>query len=153
MIDKDELAAELTNDEALKLYVYDDATGLPIRPGTLVKGHPSIGIGRCLDMKGLTRAESIFLNGDDIDEVEKQLNAGLPWFAALDSVRQTALGNMTFNLGFHGLLGFHDALALIASKQYEAAADAMLASHWATQTGARAKRIAEMIRTGLKPVR
>ncbi len=149
MIDFVELAAELANDEGEKLYVYDDATGLPIRPGTLVKGHPSIGRGRCLDTHGISKAESLYLNNDDMQDVASQLTASLPWFEALDSVRQTALANLTFNLGIGGLLRFHNTLAYLAAGRYDAAADELLATKpWIDEVGARGKRIAEMIRTG-----
>ena len=43
------MAAELVGDEAMRLFVYDDATGLPIEPGSTCKGHPTIGVGRGLD--------------------------------------------------------------------------------------------------------
>lgn len=151
MIDVDELAADLLTDEGERLYVYDDATGQPLRPGMMLKGHPTIGRGRCLDTHGISRDEAIYLNKDDIHGVSDQLFAGLPWFASLDSVRQTALAEMAFNLGFHGLCGFHDTLALISTGKYEAAADEMLKSHWASEVGARAHRLAEIIRTGKRP--
>jgi hypothetical protein len=38
-----EMVAELMRDEGTLLYVYDDATGLPIVAGMLVKGNPTIG--------------------------------------------------------------------------------------------------------------
>jgi lysozyme len=148
MIDFDELANELANDEALKLVVYDDATGLPLHPGMVCKGHPTIGIGRCLDTNGITREEALYLVRNDMQKVAAQLNADLPWFAALDPIRQTALANMSFNMGVRGLLGFHDTLSAMAVGNYQLAGTQMLASKWATQTGARATRIAEMIRTG-----
>ena len=43
---------ELGADEGIRMLVYDDATGRPIGPGTLVRGHPTIGIGTDSDLKG-----------------------------------------------------------------------------------------------------
>ena len=47
---QEKYCARLTDEEALRFVVYDDATGRPIVPGTHVIGHPSIGIGRALDV-------------------------------------------------------------------------------------------------------
>ena len=142
------VTADLMRDEGLRLFVYDDATGQPIRSGTLVRGHPTIGIGRALDVEGITAAEASFLLADDVAAISARLAAALPWFGALDGARQRVLIEMAFNLGAAGLLGFHDTLAAVAAGNYGAAASAMLASHWATQVGARADRLAQMMRTG-----
>jgi lysozyme len=147
-IDLDELTAELIGDESIRRTVYDDATGLPLHPGMVCKGHPTIGVGRALDVHGLSPEEIKFLLRNDATEVSEQLFRALPWFEDLEGPRQCAIANMAFNLGVTGLLGFHDTLSLIAAKNYDGAASAMLASKWAGQVGARAKRIAEQIKTG-----
>lgn len=160
MIDIDELAKELATDEGERLFVYDDATGKPIRPGTLVKGHPTIGVGRCLDTHGISQSEARLLNGNDIHDVQLDLFANLPWFYRLDSVRQTQVANMAFALGSHGFLGFHGMLTYLEAAatasddvtrltSYVKAANEVLASAWAKQVGARATRIAERLRTGV----
>ena len=148
MIDVDELAADLLRDEDSRQTVYDDATKLPLHPGMLIQGHPTIAVGRALDVHGLSKAEIKFLLSNDIADVSEQLFRSLPWFEKLDGVRQRALGNMTFNLGMEGLLGFHGTLGLLEAKQYEQAATAVLSSKWAKQVGQRAVRIAAMLRTG-----
>jgi lysozyme len=55
---------------------------------------------------------------------------------------------MAFQLGTDGLLGFKNTLALIRDGKYAEAADAMLASKWATQTPLRAARLSAQMRTG-----
>jgi lysozyme len=55
---------------------------------------------------------------------------------------------MAFNLGLPRLLTFHDMIAALGRQDYGAAADAMLASRWAVQVGDRARRLAQMMRTG-----
>jgi lysozyme len=55
---------------------------------------------------------------------------------------------MAFQMGTDGLLGFKNTLALIRDGKYTEAADAMLASKWATQTPARAKRLSDQMRSG-----
>jgi lysozyme len=151
MIDRDFVMSELIDDEQSRHLVYDDATGLRLCPGMVCKGHPTIGVGRALDVNGISSEEIAFLLNNDITRVSDQLNAALPWFGTLDYVRQCALINMAFNLGVAGMLGFHETLSLIAAGNYQLAGSQMLASKWATQVGARARRLAEMIRTG-KPV-
>jgi lysozyme len=140
--------AELTRDEGVRLFVYDDATGLPIRPGTIVRGHPTLGIGRALDVEGITAAEASFLLADDETAGNAALSQALPWFQALDPLRQRVLAEMAFNMGINGLLGFHDTLAAVQSSNWQMAHDGMLASHWAQQVGGRAQRLATMMLTG-----
>jgi lysozyme len=149
MIDFDLLAQELTSDEKTVLVVYDDKTGLPIKPGTLVIGHPTIGTGRCLDTNGISAEEDRMLLKNDMWSRADELYRKLPWLEALDDVRQRVLVNMSFQMGVDGLLGFHDTLAAVQSGAYAKAAQHMLASQWANQTPARAKRLAERIRTGV----
>jgi lysozyme len=75
------------------------------------------------------------------------LDHHLPWCRRLDAVRQRVIINMAFNLGGK-LLTFANTLAMVQRGDYAAAADGMLASKWATQVGARAYRLATMMRTG-----
>lgn len=147
-IDKVMLLSWLIVDEDLKLTVYDDANRLPLKPGMTLIGHPTVGIGRALDVKGLTRDESVYLCKNDINEVDEQLRAAFDWFDRLDAVRCNVLANMCFNLGATGLLGFHNMLAAVQLGQYSRAAEEMLASKWAVQVGDRAKRLAKRMRTG-----
>jgi lysozyme len=147
-IDVDELMDELVGDESLRRVVYDDATGLPLHPGMVCKGHPTIGVGRALDVRGLTVDEIKFLLRNDAVQAIDDLTRALPWFETLDSVRQAALADMAFNLGLAGLLGFHQTLSSIQTGDYKAAAAQMLASKWAGQVGDRAKRLASRIETG-----
>lgn len=143
-----ELAELLRREEGLRLTVYDDATGKPLAPGMTLVGHPTIGIGRCLDRKGLSMAEASLLLENDITEIRAQLAKALPWIATLSAARQTVLEAMAFQLGLAGLLKFRNTLAAIERGDYAAAAEGMLASLWARQTPARARRMAEMMRAG-----
>ena len=143
------ISEQLLRDEGVRLLVYDDATGIPIKPGTHVVGHPTIGIGRALDVHGISMAEALYLNNDDIKDVQNGLLDSLPWLANLDVVRFAALENMAFNLGVNGLLGFTETLAAIKQGDYELAAEDMLQSEWAQQVGDRANRLALQIKTGV----
>lgn len=142
----------LIDDEGLRLTVYDDATGEPIGPGTRVIGHPTIAIGRTLDIRGIGELEARMLVADDITVYLASLEA-IPWFAALDPVRQRAIISMRHQLGMSGLLGFRLMISAIMRRDWETAAREGLASSWAVETPARASRMMEMIRTGQDPVR
>lgn len=138
----------LKKEEGLRLLVYDDATGAPIGPGTLVKGHPTLGIGRALDVNGISPAEADFLLRNDIARVVSQLDLALPWWRDLSPNRQAVLVSMGFQLGITGLLGFKNTLAMVKAGNYDGAAQGMANSLWAKQTPARAKRMAALMEAG-----
>jgi lysozyme len=144
-----ELQTDLEQDEGLRLYVYDDANGQPIGPGSHVIGHPTIGIGRALDVHGITKEEATYLLGNDIESIGEQIEAAIPWIGQLDDARAEVLVEMAFNLGINGLLQFKNTLADVKAGNYAKAADEMLESRWASQVGKRAKRLAEQMRTGV----
>jgi lysozyme len=143
------LTASLQSHEALRLFAYDDATDASIKPGTTVKGHPTIGWGRALDVRGVTLAEANYLLANDIAAVVSEVSTALPWVASLDEVRARVLLEMAFQMGIAGLLEFHDTLRCVQTGQYSVAAAAMLDSEWAReQSPARAEVLTEMMRTG-----
>jgi lysozyme len=142
------LAGLLAREEGLRLTVYDDATGRPLAPGSTLVGHPTIGVGRCLDRRGITAAEAMALLENDIAELRVQVAQALPWAAGLSENRRLVLQAMAFQMGLAGLLAFKDTLAAMRRGDYGVAADSMLASAWARQTSARAARMAAMMRAG-----
>lgn len=91
---KELLVTELIRDEGVRLNAYDDASRLPIRPGSIVRGHPTIGIGRALDVRGVTPDEAQYLLSNDIDAFTLGLQQRYPWFNNLDDTRQRVLVNM-----------------------------------------------------------
>ena len=100
------LVEELTRDEGMRLTVYDDATGAPLKINSVVQGHPTIGIGRALDVRGITPDEAKYLLANDIAAFTLGLQQAYVWFNGLDDVRQRALVNMAFNIGLAGLAEF-----------------------------------------------
>src|SRR5271157_1710327 len=122
--------------EGLRLTVYTDT-----------RGHPTIGYGRALDVKGISQSEALFLLHNDITLVRSQLSS-FPWFARLDGTRQAALIDMAYNLGFGGFGKFQNMLDALMKGDYDAAADAMLDSEWARQVPNRANEDADLIRKG-----
>ncbi|MBN8173481.1 glycoside hydrolase family protein [Burkholderia multivorans] len=130
------LKAELTRDEGRRSRIYVDTVGK-------VSG----GIGRNLTDKGFRDNEIDLMYQNDIAETEAWLDRNLPWWRSLDPVRQRVMMNMAFNMQGK-LLTFVNTLAAIKRGDYAAAADGMLASKWASQVGARATRLASMMRSG-----
>ena len=130
----------LLRDEGKVPYCYKDSLGFD-----------SIGVGRLIDKRkggGLSDDEIELLLDNDIRKAEQQLAFRLPWTAQLDEPRKAVLVAMAFQLGMDGLLGFVRTLGFIKAGKYELAAQAMSQSKWATQTPARAERMAEQMATG-----
>ncbi|ALK30825.1 hypothetical protein Bpla01_29840 [Burkholderia plantarii] len=136
MMDRQTLIAELSRDEGRRLMPYTDTVG-----------KITIGVGRNLTDVGISESECDMLLADDIDRTITWLDAKLPWWRELDTVRQRAMVNMAFNMG-GGLLTFVNTLDAIKRGDYAAASKGMLDSKWARQVGARATRLAEMMTTG-----
>ncbi len=149
MIDLGAMTTELIRDEAVRTYVYDDATGHPINPGSRVIGHPTIGIGRALDVHGITDSEAAYLLHNDIARTVGALSA-LDWFVAMDPVRQRAIVNMAFQMGVHGVCTFTVMIGRIRHQDWQGAADAALDSLWAkVETPARAERVTKLLLSGI----
>jgi lysozyme len=127
----------LLRDEGVRLKPYRDSVG-----------KLTIGIGRNLDDVGISLAEARMLLANDLEKVQSQISASLPWVRNLSVARQSVVENMAFNLGVNGLMAFKETLAWMEAGNYSAAADAMLQSVWARQVGVRAERLAAQMRTG-----
>lgn len=149
--DRTTMIAELRRDEGERLKAYKDTVG-----------KWTIGVGRNLDdvgtapltrtvadvkANGISADESAQMLAHDLDRVDGDLDKHLPWWRGLDPVRQRVLVNMCFNMGIGGLCGFVNTLSRVHGGQYAAAAEGMLLSKWARQVGARATRLAAMMRT------
>ena len=135
------LTADLERDEGRVPHAYQDHLGFW-----------TIGIGRLIDRrKGgrLSNDEIDYLLANDIRAVIADI-ADLPAWQAVkdDPVRARALLNMRFQLGGAGLRGFTNSLALIAARNWPAAARNLRQSLWRQQTPARAERVIRMIEAG-----
>ena len=138
-MDRELLRSQLERHEGLRLKPYLD-TATPPRL--------TIGYGRNLDDVGITREEADYMLAADIERVERELDT-IDEYVALNRIRQTVIGNMSFNLGFHGLMQFRRMWAAIGRCDYEKAAEEMLKSKWARQVGNRATELADIMRTGV----
>ncbi len=137
--DRAALRAQLIGHEGLKLTPYVDSVG-----------KLTIGVGRNLTDVGISPHEALEFLDHDIDAAIAGIQKALPWTSRLDAVRFRVLIDMAFNLGVTGLLGFRRMLAALQADDYGRAADEMVQSAWVRQVGARALRLAEMMRTGVE---
>jgi lysozyme len=135
-MDRQLLRSQLERHEGLRLKPYLDTVG-----------KTTIAYGRNLDDVGISMAEADFMLANDIEKVERQLSV-VDEYAMLDKTRQTVIANMSFNLGFRGLMNFSRMWTAIGKGDYEEAAKQMLSSKWANQVGARAVELSEIMRTG-----
>ena len=134
-------------EEGYRLKVYDDKDGEEILPGDTCEGHPTIGIGRALDTRGLTDDEVQYLYRNDKTSVISSVLVALPWAGTLDN-RKYVLYAMAFQMGVAGLLKFERMLAAAQAGNWQIVHDEMLASAWAKQTPARAQRMAAIMLSG-----
>ncbi|MCR4297520.1 MAG: glycoside hydrolase family protein [Gallionella sp.] len=132
--------AQLPIDEGVISHAYQDSLGFW-----------TIGVGRLIDQRRggkLSEDEIALLLKNDIAEADKSARAVFPAFDSLSEPRKAVLVNMAFNLGQARLAGFVNTLRALADGRYDDAADGMLASKWAVQVGARAHRLAGIMRAG-----
>ena len=156
--DKDLLMQKLVAHEGMRLDVYKDTLGIN-----------TIGIGRNLDDRGITKdeldwmdypsieyvysdgiteADAIYLAQNDVQIVEEELVRAHPCVEELDAVRQLVLVDMAFNLGVPRLCKFKKMWAAIEAEDFPTAAKEMLDSRWANQVKSRSTNLAHAMHHG-----
>lgn len=125
--------ADLERDEGLRLKPYRDSIG-----------KLTIGVGRNLDDKGISKEEAREMLETDIWDAVKDLDRNIPWWKDTPEPQQRGLINMCFNLGWPRLSKFTKMLDALKAGDGEKAAVEALDSNWAKQVGARAERIAKL---------
>lgn len=133
----DPLLPILIDHEGLKQFIYKDTVD-----------KISIGIGRNLTDRGISREEAIYLCQNDINESRAELS-NYSWYEAMDSVRKDVLVELHFNIGLTKLLKFENMIQCLIMKKYADAATHMLDSKWRKQVGdRRALNMAKRLSTG-----
>lgn len=161
MMNLPNLAAQLAIDEGRRTKVYADTVGkMTVGVGRNVSDRPFSSDERALMYKNdggktlpiaartFSDDEIDMLLENDIDIVMQALDFYLPWWRARPESCQQVMANMCFNLGINRFLGFKNAIRAMNERRYDDAAREMLESTWAKQVGARATRLADLIRTG-----
>ena len=156
--DRQDLIKKLIAAEGLRLQVYKDTLGID-----------TIGIGRNLEDRGITKeelndldiptiehvyeygiteADAVYLAENDVQIVEEELVRAHPCVDRLDSVRQLILIDMAFNMGVPRLCKFKKMWAAVECGDYPTAAKEMLDSRWAKQVKGRATKLANAMHNG-----
>ena len=141
-MDLEKLRSELKRDEGIRLRAYICSAG-----------HRTIGYGHNLSSRGLETMKSCTLEQakawleQDIIEAVKIAKKLFPSFNDLDDARQRVLVNMAFCLGWK-LNEFNMLKLAVSRRDWVWAAGEILDSAFARQTGARAQRLAQMMREG-----
>ena len=156
--DRQDLIDKLVVAEGLRLQVYKDTLGID-----------TIGIGRNLEDRGIskeeldwmdipsidhvyewgiTEADAVYLATNDVQIVEEELVRAHPCVDRLDSVRQLILIDMAFNMGVPRLCKFKKMWAAVETEDFPTAAKEMLDSRWATQVKGRATKLANAMHNG-----
>ena len=155
---RDNLIEKLIAHEGLRLDVYQDTLGIN-----------TIGIGRNLDDRGIskdeldwmdyptiehvfsdgiTEADAMYLAQNDVQIVEEELLRAHPCVEELDAVRQLVLVDMAFNMGVPRLCKFKKMWAAVEAEDFPTAAKEMLDSRWAKQVKGRATKLANAMHNG-----
>ena len=125
--------------------------GIRLKPYRCTAGKLTIGVGRNLEDMGISQFEAMVMLSTDLERIHKEA-VEFPWFKSLSMTRQDVVLSMLFNLGLPAFNQFQRFILALIDGRFDAAADEMLNSRWASQVGARAVELAYMMRTGTYPI-
>ena len=149
---------KLIAHEGLRLQVYQDTLGID-----------TIGIGRNLEDRGITKeeldwmdmpnmdaiyehgireADAMYLAQNDVQIVEEELLRAHPCVEDLDAVRQLVVMDMAFNMGVPRLCKFKKMWNAIHENKFDIAAKEMLDSRWAIQVKSRSVKLSNAMHNG-----
>jgi lysozyme len=129
------LEAEIANDEGFRENVY-----------RCTAGKLTIGYGYNLTA-GMPQDEALILMRYRLSKIDYELQRRFKWYNDATDEQKRALINMAYQMGVPGLSRFSKMLSACAADDWDLAAEMALDSKWAhTDSPARAKRVAEMLR-------
>jgi len=100
-----------------------------------------------LKERGISKDEALFLLANDIEDAVKDLS-NFDWFEDLDPVRKKVVIDMRYNLGPTRFRQFKRMIAALARGDYKQAAAEMVDSKWYHEVGNRSKRLVRMMESG-----
>ena len=155
---RENFVTKLIAHEGLRLQVYQDTLGID-----------TIGIGRNLEDRGITKeeldwmdmpnmdaiyehgireADAMYLAQNDVQIVEEELLRAHPCVEDLDAVRQLVVMDMAFNMGVPRLCKFKKMWNAIHENKFDIAAKEMLDSRWAIQVKSRSVILSNAMHNG-----
>ena len=106
--------------------------------------HFSVGYGTNL-MNGISKAEAILLLDYRLTQVETKLLKH-SWYYKLNYKRRSIILDMSYNLGYGGIMKFKSMIWCLNNGFFNAAANHMKKSLWYKQTGYRAKELVKLMK-------
>ncbi len=146
----------ITRWESTRFAAYDDKTGEPITPTTVLVGKAHIGVGFDLEAPGAQaiviglhldyagiKAGRVIITADQVDELLDATVALavtgarnlVPTLDALPADKQLVLVDLVFNMGEHGLSKFVNTLQAVKGQHWPVAAAALQDSAWFHEVG------------------
>ena len=131
------------------MLIYDE--GMKLKAYKCPEDYWTIGVGHNLETNSISTKVAFDILRDDIENTRHQMlehNELLLVMRKLDKIRNSALVNMAFQMGVHGLLSFKKMLAALEQGNWILAYNHALDSKWYKQTPLRARRVANVLHTG-----
>ncbi len=119
--------------------------GYRSKPYLCTAGKLTIGYGRNLDDRGISKDEAELMLSNDLMRCEKEARS-FGWYHSLNSQRKDVIVEMIFNLGLSRFMKFKKMIKAISEENYSEAAAQMLDSVWASQVGQRAITLSDKMR-------
>lgn len=126
----------LRKHEGIKQFVYQ-----------CTSGYNTVGVGRNLDTRGVLPDEIELMLSNDIKACVDDLK-GFGWWDDLTPNRKAVLIDLRFCVGAAGFRAFKKMLIALESKDHRGAAEQIMDSKFALQTGHRAADLASLMRVG-----
>lgn len=121
--------------------------GLRLKPYHCPAGRLTIGVGRNIQDKGITKIEALYLLNNDIAECEEDLQTIFPkQFKSFPANIQSVLISMRFQLGHSGFRKFKLMIIAFLSWDFAEAAKQMRDSAWYEQVPNRAKELINLVK-------
>ena len=93
---------------------------------------------------GISISDATALLDKDIAASTLEVSTEIPWSVHLDEIKQEVLIEMAFQIGIHGLLGFHNMLLCAKNGDDSGVVANMLNSEWHKQTPSRCEELANL---------
>ena len=122
--------------------------GLKLKPYKCTSGKLTIGYGRNLEDKGISKSEAEMMLMNDLSTCRRKCHDLFTVFDDLSENRRTVLIDMMFNLGYNGLSKFTKMCNAVNKGKYILASIELLDSNYAQQVPNRADRNAALMREG-----
>lgn len=144
VLKRETLEARVTRHEGCVLKPYLDTLG----NWTLGIGHLITAAEARQYAAGITVEHALAWLHADLEHASTAVLAALPWLATVTPIRREVFVELTFNLGLHGLLGFHRTLTYAEDGLWTRCSTELLLSRWAIQVKGRSVELAQLLREG-----